>query len=1614
MRSQRNGGIRTRSETQAGPVISHPQPSKNRYPTTSNLPTAPETSKNSIQPQIVGRKIENEGILDLNKEEVPPNNPKVVFVSRSRSRSTDLNARKSGVATGTIAILPKKQGMEHTDSTRNLLKTRKSLVSLKDMLQRLESLRPSPTVGQDSKNKAPLVECETKKNSEFSLTNLSHISGENNKKVVIKKKPRVLSPDGQQQSSNLDSGSSKRVGQKRRSVESMSNARISNQNSKPNTRKGSVEIDGLIKENLRRRKMQDDMKKLIKIEEEEKLKQTKEILQEKNRKIREMNARSTTSIKRRNKSQEDIPEKLPWGADQRKMRGGYINSKAFMGMTTTHQNQPKSQPIPKSYNTEKRVSELGLDLVYMKNNAGQRRSCEIIIENKNRSNGVSKEPSKLQKPDKEKIHKYMASKQELWHKQKKEKENEIKKKQDKIDHAKIRLNQMVRDIFQNARKASPKLKKHKKSKVKKDKNEEKKKYDEYKKILVGVQKEEERVRKISGLDDKEIAKTKNEKMMMKIKEQLIKEMSSLSGPESPETIEQESKTVKRNPGRMQKSQSQPYLPENNFPENSHQERYESSKPVKKQETSTERAKFQNSELSAALKNTKIPSPEKMELSKKTQKEPEEIFIEDIYDEQDQKLSPPQQNDFIEQKSEEKVVHVSGINDDIKENSAGSSKIKTAIKPEEKKSNEVDSSKTHTAQKLSAETMKKDVEVITDFQPMYSQPDSISPQFREKEQPKAVSHIAVDTEDILRTSAATVPRQGSLNLAITTHPTESIISIPPKPIQTVSSSMPALALKKPLEIDINLLNSNLEEENFSLPPKPEPDSTRSFNNHDAKKFLVTESEKSEGAANDSLDQIIERELMSVNPAKNSIFDRNSFQLFTLKKYGDQLNSDNLTKLLGMREKVILYREKTEKKYLNKMYKNKQYSPRTYQSKRKELEKWVTKEKEEIKKTKTNLLDSWKKTAEMIEEAHTNSLQIKKFFIQHAMSYNSDTNSTVSLPGNDLDDVKVPLENDIRNRSSVPNPITNSSEKGPFELPQKPPILIQENISSPSTTKHVSPQGSIIGPEIIIEPPIIQKPEEATSRNEAQITPLQKQEVSSGNIESSSSMKQSLDSEVSGHKPSYDDIEWESDILDNNEVTNQLQTVTVPHPSKFDPTTKQKDDGPLKLEKIEHNKPQPTKSEPTLSTKDQSPPKTELSSKTESPVQSSTPENREIPVKKEPSPPSIKSIPKTETPPHESIKIEPKPILLPKPFDGSAVPDTKSLDISPIMPIPITQPKSPVVVKVPPQIGSPKQYLKIEELKKSDEKPLNTQDKVDGITAEIYNQVIGEILTSLFPQRKSNGIQNMSPKAPLSPQAQMQQFLKNLATNRKKGIQTDLYHINDYLDELFGEILCSQKEAFMNSVNQAIQKDPLDILCKLQSPDQEQRMQLLQPTMQQAPHDISPVLQLDTYLELEKKKEMSKNEGEGEESQQLIEECEHIHNKAVFDAVNEALNLIRPYGLHGQPVPWCTLPRILFTKIAEPSIIIRNVKNMTLDWASFEAGTLPRIEFIIGDHFDEEYFAEIREKKLIALLAQEVLDSEEPWVNYEMEEAEVKIDVTDMIMDQLVTETAEILTKMRHDK
>lgn len=67
-------------------------------------------------------------------------------------------------------------------------------------------------------------------------------------------------------------------------------------------------------------------------------------------------------------------------------------------------------------------------------------------------------------------------------------------------------------------------------------------------------------------------------------------------------------------------------------------------------------------------------------------------------------------------------------------------------------------------------------------------------------------------------------------------------------------------------------------------------------------------------------------------------------------------------------------------------------------------------------------------------------------------------------------------------------------------------------------------------------------------------------------------------------------------------------------------------------------------------------------------------------------------------------------------------------------------------------------------------------------------------------------------------------------------------------------------------------------------------------------------MDLYLDLERNKldvqavEPSSDTEDMEHNKSMMGEWENIHNKVIFDGINEALDNFRPYGLRGPPMPW----------------------------------------------------------------------------------------------------------------
>jgi len=78
----------------------------------------------------------------------------------------------------------------------------------------------------------------------------------------------------------------------------------------------------------------------------------------------------------------------------------------------------------------------------------------------------------------------------------------------------------------------------------------------------------------------------------------------------------------------------------------------------------------------------------------------------------------------------------------------------------------------------------------------------------------------------------------------------------------------------------------------------------------------------------------------------------------------MQSEDYRKMLKVREEAIAYREKTRQKQINREFDQKLISPRTFKRKNLELDQWVTKEKEEVQKTKKKFEKEREKTAKIM--------------------------------------------------------------------------------------------------------------------------------------------------------------------------------------------------------------------------------------------------------------------------------------------------------------------------------------------------------------------------------------------------------------------------------------------------------------------------------------------------------------------------------------------------------------------------------------------------------------------------------------------------------------------------
>jgi hypothetical protein len=274
----------------------------------------------------------------------------------------------------------------------------------------------------------------------------------------------------------------------------------------------------------------------------------------------------------------------------------------------------------------------------------------------------------------------------------------------------------------------------------------------------------------------------------------------------------------------------------------------------------------------------------------------------------------------------------------------------------------------------------------------------------------------------------------------------------------------------------------------------------------------------------------------------------------------------------------------------------------------------------------------------------------------------------------------------------------------------------------------------------------------------------------------------------------------------------------------------------------------------------------------------------------------------------------------------------------------------------------------------------------LTSSSFINSSAELLLNLLLNSESIFLQSLNLFHLLEkPKVQSSVPSLNFSSLKPTGISKEVDFILQYIRQLFDYLqqVNFDLETLLNTPNSL---DPVDLLGKMQEAEIGVFIEKTQNTR---------ILPLHLYIDLEK---------EPAEASPL-QELQHIHNKLVFDVVGELLmkRTVKPL-----PLPWTfEVPFRPSKRISVNGIVGEIVKEIK-EINQTQAGKTPKVEFISNSQDSEEdVAAQMREEQLSAILAAEIMAQEHSWVNYEFEETQVKLDLSDMTLEELVEETVKIL-------
>lgn len=114
--------------------------------------------------------------------------------------------------------------------------------------------------------------------------------------------------------------------------------------------------------------------------------------------------------------------------------------------------------------------------------------------------------------------------------------------------------------------------------------------------------------------------------------------------------------------------------------------------------------------------------------------------------------------------------------------------------------------------------------------------------------------------------------------------------------------------------------------------------------------------------------------------------------SIEQFNDLFKDKSMVKFVHNMDKALESRKATESEYILKLYREKKISHRKYMIKQRELERWATRERREIQKTKKQLVSGWMKAAEIISQLGKDLDYMNKIITDRKIISHSVCNTT----------------------------------------------------------------------------------------------------------------------------------------------------------------------------------------------------------------------------------------------------------------------------------------------------------------------------------------------------------------------------------------------------------------------------------------------------------------------------------------------------------------------------------------------------------------------------------------------------------------------------------------------